>query len=525
LFSDICRLAKQQDWIRLWHWLRNDTGKQSMNKMKVSLFIRLHSQAAADSTRYLSAAGFSLWKRRAVLLQIAAVLWLGIIGAGCALKDPEALESPPAMPDSWSAEMGMDGELPEEGWWRSFRSSGLEGLLEGALSASPDMSVAVERVIQAESQLRITGASLFPSLNLTGGNSWRRSWASGGRTASTESTSLSMGTSYEVDVWGKVAAEMRASGALLHVAEYDRDAVRVSLMAGVASGYFQVLALGERLQISRNNLAIANEVLAFVESRYRHGSAAELDLKRQQSAVLSQESTLLSLEEQYRQQLSALAILVGRQPQSFDPCTETFREIVIPQVTAYMPSELLLRRPDIAMAEARLAASAANITVARSTFLPSFQLSGASGLASTALVSLASPDGSLSLSAAIVQTLFNGGRRKNQVAAAESRLREQVETYRKSILTALKEVEDGLNRADFSGRQMSLQEAIVEKTARSLVLAELRYREGADDLLTLLEAQRSLFQAKEQMVQLRLGRLDAALDLYRVLGGGWQRDI
>ncbi|TYT73248.1 efflux transporter outer membrane subunit [Desulfobotulus mexicanus] len=491
--------------------------------MKERLFIRLHTGAGPYRRGALLLGGFSLWQKPFVPFLFSAFFCLLVFCTGCALKDPEPLESPPVLPESWSAGMVMDGELPENDWWRSFRSRGLEGLLEEALSASPDLTMAVERVMQAESQLRITGASLFPSLNLSGGSSWRRNWASGGKTASSESTNLSMGASYEVDVWGKVAADMRASGALLHMAEYDRDAVRLSLMAGVASGYFQVLALEERLQISRSNLAIARRVLAFVESRHRHGSATELDLKRQQSAVLSQESTLLSLEEQYRQQRSALAILVGRQPQSFDPGTEAFREIIIPQVTAYMPSELLLRRPDIARAEAQLAASAASVTIAKTAFLPSFQLSGSGGLASTALVSLASPDGSLSLSAAIAQTIFDGGRRKNQVAAAESRLREQVESYRKSILTALKEVEDGLNRADFSGRQMSLQQAIEEKAARSLVLAELRYREGADDLLTLLEAQRSLFQAKDQMVQLRLGRLDAALDLYRVLGGGWER--
>ncbi|TWI76732.1 NodT family efflux transporter outer membrane factor (OMF) lipoprotein [Desulfobotulus alkaliphilus] len=494
-----------------------------MYSMKKNVLMGSGAGAVSWVTGTLPFGGFRLWKRPALLLQMAALLCIWMAGAGCALKDPEPLEYPPALPESWSADMAMDGELPENDWWRSFRSGGLEELLEEALSASPDLTMAVERVMQAESQLRITGASLFPSLNLSGGSSWRRNRASGGKTVSTESTTLSMGASYEVDVWGKLAADMRASGALLHAAEYDRDAVRLSLMAGVASGYFQVLALEERLQISRSNLAIARRVLAFVESRYRHGSATELDLKRQQSAVLSQESTLLSLEEQYRQQRSALAILVGHPPQSFDPGTEAFCEIIIPQVTAYMPSELLLRRPDIARAEAQLAASAASVTVAKTAFLPSFQLSGSAGLASTALVSLASPDGSLSLSAAIAQTLFDAGRRENQVAAAESRLREQVESYRKSILTVLKEVEDGLNRADFSGRQISLQEAIVEKAARSLVLAELRYREGADDLLTLLDAQRSLFQARDQMVQLRLAGLDAALDLYKVLGGGWER--
>ena len=457
---------------------------------------------------------------------LSFLLFLACAGflAGCALKDPKALASPPAMPSSWSAEIHAQGTVPDENWWRTFDSSGLEDLLKEALAASPDMAMAVERVVQAETQLRIAGASLFPSLNINGGSSWRRNWASGGKTGSTESSTLSLGASYEVDVWGKVAADVRAADALFSAAAYDEEAVRLSLMAGVATGYFQVLALEKRLDIARDNLAIANRVLDFVNSRYRHGSATELDVKRQQSAVLSQEATCLSLEEQYAQQLSALAILVGRAPQDFQVRTEAFQDLRIPEVGAYLPSDLLLRRPDIARAEAQITASEANVTVARAAFFPSIQLSGSGGLSSTALLSLSGPQSSLGLSAAIAQTLLDGGRRRNQVEAAESRLREQVETYRKVILTALKEVEDGLSRAGFSARQMALQEDVVEKASRSLFLAELRYREGADDLLTLLEAQRSLFQAEDQAVQLRLGRLNAALDLYKVLGGGWQKE-
>lgn len=464
------------------------------------------------------------WSAKKILSGLSALFLLACMAGGCALKDPQALESLPALPENWSAAVNPAGLLPEKDWWCSFGSSDLEGLLDEALAASPDLAMTVERVIQAETQLRLAGSSLFPSLSLSGGSAWRKSWESGGRGVSAESTSLSLGVSYEADVWGRVAADVRAADALFSAAAFDGEAVRLSLMTGVAAGYFQVLALEKRLEIARNNLEIAGRVLDVVTSRHRHGSATELDLRRQESAVLAQKASLLSLEEQRRQQLSALAILVGRAPQTFRLPSETFGKLTIPEVGAFLPSDLLVRRPDIARAEAQIAASEASVTVARTAFLPTFQLSGSGGLASTTLLSLSNPQSSLGLSAAIVQTLFDGGRRKNQILVAESQLREQVESYRKTILTALKEVEDALNRTDFSARQMALQEDVVEKTSRSLFLAELRYREGADDLLTLLEAQRSLFQAEDQAVQLRLGRLHAALDLYRVLGGGWQRD-
>jgi outer membrane protein TolC len=186
-----------------------------------------------------------------------------------------------------------------------------------------------------------------------------------------------------------------------------------------------------------------------------------------------------------------------------------------------LPAELLVRRPDLASAEAQLAAADADVAAARAALLPDIQLSGSAGLASAALLSLANPASSVALSAAVAQTLFDGGRLRGRVETARSQRIQLVESYRQAIHAALKEVEDGLGNAERNRQQEASQLLIREEARRSLRLAELRYREGVDDLLTVLDAQRTLFQAEDQLAQLRLSRLTGALDLYKALGGGW----
>lgn len=451
-----------------------------------------------------------------IFLPVGLALWL----AGCATTDT-APRPAVAWPESWSGTVEGRAEAPDASWWRRFNSMQLEALVQEALEASPDLAVATERVIQAELQVRQTGAALVPALSLSGRTAWNRNELSGGTVVDSESTSVSLGASYEVDVWGRLAAEVRGAEATLNAVRYDQEAVRLSLVAAVATAYFQRLALSERLHIARENLAIAERVLAIVEARYRNGAASALDLSRQQTAVLTQRATLVPLEVQERQTVSALAILLGRVPQDLSLAAEALDQLVIPAVAPGLPSELLLRRPDLARAEAQLAAADANVAAARAALLPSISLSASAGMASTALLSLSNPATSLGVSAAIVQAVFDGGARRSRVEIAESRRRELVENYRGEILGALKEVEDALGNAGRHARQELMQQQIVEQSQRSLRLAELRYREGADELLTVLDAQRSLFQAQEQLVQLRLARLTAALDLYKVLGGGW----
>ncbi|MEW6647604.1 MAG: efflux transporter outer membrane subunit [Pseudomonadota bacterium] len=440
---------------------------------------------------------------------------------GCASTD--TIQRPAvALPTTWTEAAPAQAEPLSDGWWQQFNSTQLEALVREALNASPDLAAAQEKVVQAELQVRQSGASLFPSLNLSGSTGVRRNEPADGPATNSESTSVSLGASYEVDLWGRIDADVRAAEATLSAAHYDFAAARLSLVAAVADAYFQSLALRERLRIARENLAIAERVLGIVEARYRNGAASALDLTRQQTAVLTQRSALLPLEVQERQTVRALAILLGRAPQGLALAQEAFAQLNIPVVAPGLPSELLLRRPDLARAEAQLAAADANVAAARAALLPSISLSASAGVATTELLSLANPVTTLGLSAGIVQSLFDGGRLRAQVASSESRRRELVENYRKAILSALKEVEDSLGNAARNIQQEAMQEQIVAHAQRTLRLAELRYREGADDLLTVLDAQRSLFQAQDTRVQLRLARLGAALDLYKVIGGGWR---
>jgi multidrug efflux system outer membrane protein len=191
-------------------------------------------------------------------------------------------------------------------------------------------------------------------------------------------------------------------------------------------------------------------------------------------------------------------------------------------VSPGIPAELLVRRPDLKSAEAQLAAANANVTVARAALLPSISLTGSAGVASSVLVNfLNAPTAAWMLGASLLQPIFDGGRLAGQLDAAVSRERELVENYRRSILAALADVESALASGSRSADQEALQAQVVEQGRISLRLAEVRYREGVDDLLTLLDAQRTLFQAEDQLAQIRLSRLQASIGLYKALGGGW----
>jgi NodT family efflux transporter outer membrane factor (OMF) lipoprotein len=385
------------------------------------------------------------------------------------------------------------------------------------------MAIAAERVLQAEAQVRIAGASLFPALSFGAGTARRETRPEGGSWSGADSASATLSASYEVDLWGQIAAGKRSAESSLLGTRYDRETVQLTLVAGVANGYFQLLSLRGRLAIARRNLEIAEGVLKVVDARVRNGASSKLDLSRQLSGVLSLRAALPALALQERQTLYALAILAGRQPQGFDAADAAVIDLAVPRVAPGLPSDLLVRRPDLASAEAQLASANANVAAARAALLPSISLSGSAGLASNVLVNfLNSPTAAWSLGASLFQPIFDGGRLRGQVDVAESRERELVEGYRRTVLAALADVENALAAVGRTAEQEALQAQVVEQSRIALRLAEVRYREGADDLLTLLDAQRTLFQAEDQLAQIRLSRLQASVALYKALGGGWQ---
>jgi NodT family efflux transporter outer membrane factor (OMF) lipoprotein len=276
------------------------------------------------------------------------------------------------------------------------------------------------------------------------------------------------------------------------------------------------------LTIARENRDIAERVFKVVDSRVRNGAASALDLARQQAAVLSQRAAILALETQERQILFALAILLGKTPEGFDVAVSTLSGLAVPRVAPGLPAQLLVRRPDLASAEAQLAAGNANVAAARAALLPGISLTGSAGLASDVLLNfLNAPSAALAIGASLLQPIFDGGRLRAQVDVATSRERELIESYRKVILAALADVESMLAAGRRTTAQESIQIQVVEQAHVALRLAEIRYREGADDLLTVLDAQRTLFQAEDQLAQIRLSRLQASIGLFKALGGSW----
>jgi NodT family efflux transporter outer membrane factor (OMF) lipoprotein len=451
--------------------------------------------------------------------KLFASLVLVAAAAGCATTSP-TLSPEVQAPGAWNEAAAPSAAQISPEWWRAFNSAELQALVTEALAGSPDLAMAVERVRQAEAQVRVAGASLFPSLDV--GFDTRASKTSPG--VSNRSSVTSLSASYEVDLWGRNAAGVRGAEASLRASAYDRDAARLTLIAGVADAYFEVLSLRGRTAVARDNLAIAERVLALVQARARNGAVSPLDVARQEAAVLSQRAGLLPLEQLERQTLAALAVLVGRLPEGFEVKAPGLAELAVPGINPGLPADLLVRRPDLAAAEAQLAGANADLSAARAALLPSIQLTGSAGVASGALLAvLGGPTSTVALAASILQPIFDGGRLKGQVSIAESRERELVEAYRKTILTAFADVEKALVAASRLAQRESLQSQVQDRAREALRLAEVRYREGADDLLSVLDAQRTLFDAQDQLAQIRLDRLEAATALFKALGGGWQQ--
>lgn len=452
------------------------------------------------------------------LASLAVVLAL----AACAVtRSP--VPPAPEMPAGWAEAGAADAVVLTQDWWRAFGSAELAGLIDAALRANPDMAIAAERVRQAEAQARIAGASLFPVLNFGAGTGRREVRPSGGSWSGANSSDASLSAGYEIDLWGGIAAGVRSAEWSLHATRFDQETVRLTLVAGVANGYFQLLSLRGRLVIARQNLEIAESVLKVVDARARFGAVSALDLARQLAGVLAVRASIPALELQERQTLYALAILVGRPPEGFAAGGPSLAAIAVPQVEPGLPSDLLVRRPDLASAEAQLVSANANLAAARAALLPRISLTGSAGLASSVLVNfLNAPSAFLALGIGLAQPIFDGGRLRGQVEVASSRERELVENYRRSILAALSEVEGALASGGRTQAQEALQAQVVEQARTALRLAEVRYRQGADDLLSLLDAQRTLFQAEDQLAQVRLARLQASVSLYKSLGGGWK---
>jgi multidrug efflux system outer membrane protein len=422
-----------------------------------------------------------------------------------------------------------DAALPALDWWRGFRSGELIKLIEAAQTDNLDIAAAIARVVQADAQVRISGAALLPSVEADGSatrsRASQRGGSSGVSTGGRGPTTLynaSLSASYEIDFWGKNRATVLASEENAVASRYAREIVTLTTLASVANTYFQVLSSQDRLRIARDNLAAATRVLNLIRQRFLAGTASQLDVAQQESLVATQRATIPPLEITLRQSITALAVLVGRAPENFSTRGGSMARVRIPVVTPGLPSDLLNQRPDIRQAEAALASANYSVEAARAAFFPSIVLTGQTGFQSLALSSLFGPGAWFyTMAASLAQPIFDGYLRLGQLELQQGLQQEQVQLYRKAVLSAFSDVEQALIAVEQQTIRERLQTEVVRASKQAFNLSEQRLREGTVDLVTVLTTQQTLFQAQDTLAQVRFARLQAVTGLFQALGGGW----
>jgi len=476
---------------------------------------------------------------RVSIAKIAASAALLASLAACSLAD-DYLRPATAIPEGWRNSVAAASEWPSSEWWHRFGSSRLDRMMTDAERANFDLAAAIARVRQADAQLRIAGATLLPSLGASGGgtrtvspwgDSTKPSWTSAGMATAksanyANSFNLGLAASYEIDFWGKNRSARDAAAAVAIQSRYDSRTVQLGVQTGLSTTYFDLVGQSERLTVARESVANAESVLAAIRDRVEAGTATALDQAQQESVVAAQRATIPPLEQQIRQDSNALAVLTAKSPEDFTVEPEKLADIALPVIRPGLPSSLLARRPDVNSAEQQLIAANANIGAARAALYPDLSLTTNGGVESIALATLFQPSGLFaSVGASLTQVIFDNGRLEGQVEFAHARYDELVEDYKKAVLSAFSDVENALVAVQKTGELEAAQRLNVATSRAAFDIAEARLAAGIVDITTVLNTQRTLFSAEDQLVQARLLHLQAVVGLYRAMGGGWDQPV
>ncbi len=423
-----------------------------------------------------------------------------------------------------------------------FGSRELSGVVDQALENNYDIAAAVARIAQADAQARVSSSALWPALTMNNsaqrtqipGTEFVAQTAAGAAVTSSATSSgsiaatrynlysLGLNASYEIDFWGKNEDASKAARLLANASRFDRNVVEIATIASVLNSYFQVLNAQDRLRIARENVRIADEVYKAIKMRLEVGTATVLDTSQQETVLDTEKALIPPLEQTLRQQKNLLAVLLARAPESFDTKGASLARLRFPRVEPGLPSEVLLRRPDVAEAEAKLASQEFSVLQARASFFPSITLTGQYGPQSSLIQYLATPQAiGWQIMANAAQPLFDGYNLQGQYNLQQDKYAELAADYRKQTLTALSDTENALIAISQTGRQLQLQADAVGAAKRALDAAEARLREGTIDIVTLSTTETAYFQNQDTLEQVRLAHFEAATSLYQALGGGW----
>lgn len=465
-------------------------------------------------------------------LPFAGLLLLALVAVGCAsapMRDevvPE-LAAAGTFPAPAGENLPPASPLPEGGaFWTLFGDSQLDALVAEALEKNDDLRLAEARVAEAEALLGLARADLLPEIGSRLGASRSDPGVDSPPDMQKPSNRITLqGTvSWELDLWGRLRALRGSAAEQLAASVYDREAARLAVAATVARGWLGHRVTAAQLAAARSTLGSFKEAHDLQQSRFDSGVIDDLQLQQAIAEEASALATVRGLELAYERERHALAVVLGRDPVEIggESLPEPSGLPVVPVVPAGLPSELLVRRPDVRANEARLMAAAGNVAAARVAFLPSLRLSGNIGSETRTLGDLLASGTTIwTIGADIVQAIFSGGRFRAGIAQVEAQQEQLLATYSRAARTAFREVFDALSA------QVKLRQAIeardTELAARqkALELARLRYEAGYVTYLEVLDSQRNLFATEQVELGLKRDALANAVDLMLALGGGW----
>lgn len=462
-------------------------------------------------------------------LTLALVAMLAL--AGCATMAPKYSRPEAPVPGAWPTgpaykQTAAKGPaMADIAWHEFFVDPQLRKIVALALDQNRDLGLAALNIERSQAQYRIQRAQLFPAIN--GGAAYSAqetpgSLTSSGQSVTSHAYSLNIGMSaYEIDLFGRIRSLKDQALEQYLATEQARRSVQIALVAEVANDYLALAADRERLKIARDTLSSQESSYRLTKSRFDLGVVSGLDLSRAQTIVESARVDIGRFIGLVAQDLNALQLVVGAPvpaellPAGLGPVT------ALKEISPGMPSEVLQRRPDILQAENQLKGANANIGAARAAFFPRITLTTAIGLSSDQLTGLfAGGAGAWSFLPQITVPIFNAGANRASLKVAEVDKKIFLNRYERSIQVAFREVADALAQYGTLGEQLAAQQALVDSSGTSFSLSDSRYRGGVESYLAVLDAQRSLYAAQQNLVTLRFSRLSNLVTLYKVLGGG-----
>jgi multidrug efflux system outer membrane protein len=413
-----------------------------------------------------------------------------------------------------------------EKWWELYQDPVLAKLIHTALQQNYDARIAATRVLEAQAQLGITRADQFPSASVGAGvfSQQNAKVSSLFPAYEVNAGQLNLSVIWNLDFWGKYRRQTEAARAQMLATQWGQRAVISSLVANMATAYFQLRALDSELEIAKRTLASRQQSLELTRVLFTHGSASDLDVSQSEQLVYTASESIPDLERQIEQQENVLSILVGENPQSI-PRGRAITEQPIPDsIPAGLPSQLLERRPDVHQAEEIIVSANAQIGVAKAAFFPSISLTGTGGLESNALNRfINAPSQTWNAAFSVSQPVFEGGRLRSGLRLARAQWQETVLSYQQTVQNALEQVSNSLvayqKDREFRGQQQLLTQAAQRSDDLSLLL----YKQGGASYLQVLTSETNYFAAELNLVQAQLNERLALVQLYQALGGGWQQ--